>query len=416
MFAKILDLFKNRSAFHLAVNECLLWFSLHTGISSRANQLRQYAGQTKIRATWHSFSRTHHLITKPKVVPSTIHFPEIDSIRSRNVILILLGLALGLAGCSQMPGIDSMALTPRHPTPDCGTPDCSSAAIVRSMPKPVFRPQGLPVPIFSPQGGAMPYGEPVKLTVANLPPGAVFEYSYDNGKTWAVGDRALVIGRDEMLARTRINDLTSNPARARFVPYFQRMMVVGNSIMSHGPAPEIGWYNFNGMAASAPDKDYVHLLTTRLAFLNPKVQVKLQSGGNFERDFGKAAYSLDEFNGPLQDFGPDLIVVRLGENVEEGEVLGTRNFALQFQRLLERFTRSGRPVRIVCTTSVWNRPQTDAIIRKITTEKGYPLVDLSSMVGRSLYFASQYKDPGVSAHPNDAGMQRIADLIWEKVP
>jgi lysophospholipase L1-like esterase len=86
--------------------------------------------------------------------------------------------------------------------------------------------------------------------------------------------------------------------------------------------------------------------------------------------------------------------------------------------LFDKFTTlsAGRPLQIVCTTSVWNRPRTDAVLRRVAAEKRIPLVDLSSLVGQNQYFAAQYENPGVAAHPNDAGMQRIADLLWEKIP
>ncbi|MEI6540199.1 MAG: hypothetical protein WCO86_11845, partial [Planctomycetota bacterium] len=40
-----------------------------------------------------------------------------------------------------------------------------------------------------------------------------------------------------------------------------RILVLGNSLTLHGPKAEIGWAGNWGMAASAQDKDYVHLLT-----------------------------------------------------------------------------------------------------------------------------------------------------------
>ena len=43
-----------------------------------------------------------------------------------------------------------------------------------------------------------------------------------------------------------------------------RVLFVGNSITLHGPRPQIGWTNNWGMAATARDKDYVHLLQKKM--------------------------------------------------------------------------------------------------------------------------------------------------------
>jgi hypothetical protein len=43
-----------------------------------------------------------------------------------------------------------------------------------------------------------------------------------------------------------------------------RILFLGNSLTLHGPKPEIKWTGNWGMAASAQDKDYVHLLTAAI--------------------------------------------------------------------------------------------------------------------------------------------------------
>lgn len=346
---------------------------------------------------------------------STSHF--LAKYRLTYSLVALVLLSYWQLSCSPIEPISQLT-SPKTPVSDCITPGCLPLTYTRpypSIPAPV--PIGLPVPEFAQPGGRINFGGKVALSVKNLAPGAFFEYSYDTGKSWTAGNQVPIITKTPILARTRINDLVSEPASANYSFYFQRILIIGNSIMSHVPSPDIGWYNNNGMAASAPEKDFVHLLTGYLRTLYPQATVQLQVGGNFERKFGSPDYSIDEFNAMLQTFKPDLIIVRLGENVEEGDVF-SRNLELQFRNLLDRLaTYSGQPAKIICTTSVWNRPQTDKIIRKVTVEKGHTLVDLSDMVPQSRFFAyNDYSDPGVASHPNDVGMQRIADMIWQQVP
>ena len=272
----------------------------------------------------------------------------------------------------------------------------------------------VPPPHFLPNGGTFYMNTQVRLTADTLPVGAVIEYSVDNGDSWVTGQQFTVTSGGPILTRIRSGNKLSINRSALFALYFQRMLIIGNSIMNHGPAPELGWLNNNGMAASAPEKDFVHLLTGRLKALNPSMTVTLQSGGDFERQFGTATYSLDEFNETLQQLKPDLILVRIGENIDQQQV-AKRDFEKQFRQLVDYLANYGQPVRLVFTTSVWDRSQSDAIVRKVAIEKGHALVDLKCMVGQGQYFASQYANSGVAAHPNDTGMQRIADLIWAKI-
>ena len=38
-----------------------------------------------------------------------------------------------------------------------------------------------------------------------------------------------------------------------------KVLVVGNSIVKHSPASYLGWYGDWGMAATSPDKDFLHV-------------------------------------------------------------------------------------------------------------------------------------------------------------
>ena len=340
------------------------------------------------------------------------------------IIYAGLFIVLGINSCtSSYLALDGLPPAPPVTTPakpdttgkncPCPTAPGSSTTASPSQPTQVDTLSVQP-PHFSPDGGTYYMSTDVKLTADSLPSGAVIEYSIDNGETWQTGSRFTLITGGKVLTRIRAGTRLSRSRTALFSLYFKRMLVIGNSIMAHGPAPELGWYNFNGMAASAPEKDFVHLLAGYLQQIYPATTFRLQAGTNLEQGFGTSNYSTNDFKQALDEFKPDLIIVRLGENVDDGQVLN-RNFELYYRQLLDLLASYNQPVRIVSTTSVWYKPNFDAVVRKVTPEKGHTLIDLGSMVGQAKCFASQYANAGVAAHPNDVGMRYIADMIWQKI-
>jgi hypothetical protein len=92
-----------------------------------------------------------------------------------------------------------------------------------------------------------------------------------------------------------------------------KVLFLGNSNTLHGPAPEIGWKGNWGMAASAQDKDYTHLLIDRISkTAGGKPQVVVKNIADFERRLGE--YNLrDELKQELA-FEADVIIIALGEN------------------------------------------------------------------------------------------------------
>ncbi len=93
-----------------------------------------------------------------------------------------------------------------------------------------------------------------------------------------------------------------------------KILFLGNSITLHGPAPAIGWSGNWGMAASAKEKDYVHLVLkaiSQAAGKDPESVVTNIAG--FERQ--SDTYNIDaELKNELA-FKPDLVIVAIGENV-----------------------------------------------------------------------------------------------------
>lgn len=65
-----------------------------------------------------------------------------------------------------------------------------------------------------------------------------------------------------------------------------KVLFLGNSITLHGSLPKIGWTNVWGMAASAKEKDYVHLVTRGIEReAGRKADLRVRNLADFERNF-----------------------------------------------------------------------------------------------------------------------------------
>ncbi|MHC1769912.1 MAG: beta-L-arabinofuranosidase domain-containing protein [Verrucomicrobiia bacterium] len=196
-----------------------------------------------------------------------------------------------------------------------------------------------------------------------------------------------------------------------------RILFLGNSITLHGPKADIGWTGNWGMAASAEDKDYVHLVTRALArHTGATPQIQVRNLADFERNY--ASYDVD---GQLQEvfaFDPDLAVLAIGENVpalDSEEAKG--RFKAGVIDIL-RCAHARRHPLVVVRSCFWPDAVKDEILRQACEEAGGIFVD-AGPIGRDPANAARsersFPHEGVAAHPGDRGMQAIADAIVRAV-
>ena len=197
----------------------------------------------------------------------------------------------------------------------------------------------------------------------------------------------------------------------------RRILFLGNSITLHGPNADIGWTGNWGMAASARDKDYVHLVGTALArHTGFAAQIKIENIADFERNY--ATYDVDEHVKDLFAFDPDLVVLAVGENVP---ALGSKEAQAQFKaavmKILECALTQRHPL-VVVRSSFWADPAKDQALREVCQEIDGIFVDAGS-IGREASNAARSERPighdGVASHPGDKGMKALADAIVEAV-
>lgn len=196
-----------------------------------------------------------------------------------------------------------------------------------------------------------------------------------------------------------------------------KVLVLGNSITLHGPAPKIGWEGNWGMAATAKEKDFVHLLAAKIARqAGAAPTLKVKNIAEFERNlrtYDIAAGLKDELA-----FQADVVVIAIGENVA---ALNTdeakETFRKAFTVLLGSIKKQGQPT-IFVRSSFWANPAKDEILQSVCTEAGGVFVDNRQLGSdESNYARSERKieHAGVGAHPGDKGMQAIADALWAAI-
>jgi hypothetical protein len=194
------------------------------------------------------------------------------------------------------------------------------------------------------------------------------------------------------------------------VHHYQRIVIVGNSITRHPPRAEVGWVNDWGMAATARDSDFVHILTRRFQQETPTAQVKFQNIAEWERNYWK--YDLSRLD-TVKQFKPDLVIVRLGENIN-GDSMAIHGLDKQFPRLLHEL--AGSATHVVVVSSFWSDLPATPVLKKLAEQEHeqYIYLDgLDKVPGDKA--TGQFKDGGVANHPSNKGMRAIANTIWQHI-
>jgi hypothetical protein len=195
----------------------------------------------------------------------------------------------------------------------------------------------------------------------------------------------------------------------------RRILFLGNSITLHGPSAKIGWPNNWGMAASAQEKDYVHVLLDSIASLSgSRPEAMIESLVDFER--GYDGYDLDAWLKKPLEFKPDVVVVAIGENVSPlASADAKTKFKAGFTRLLTALNGSGRPVLFV-RSCFWPDKAKDGIMRESCAAVGGVFVDIGGLGRDEANYARserRFTHAGVAAHPGDKGMRAIADALLD---
>lgn len=215
------------------------------------------------------------------------------------------------------------------------------------------------------------------------------------------------------LVLSTLTMLSVDAADREVDPAPSKVLILGNSITYHGAKPSVGWTGNWGMAASNVEKDYVHILQSKIKDARPGTLFKSGNiADTFERQFWK--YNTHDFK-DYGVFNADLVILVIGENIDDALAVkhGLGAHLEQFVKALSR----QRNLEVCLVGSFWPNKDIDRIM-KITAEKNNWLyVDLQGLYQeRDKNTAiNQYQDKGVGMHPSDQGMENIAQRIWNNI-
>lgn len=179
-----------------------------------------------------------------------------------------------------------------------------------------------------------------------------------------------------------------------------KILYLGNSITLHG----IGWHWEWGMAASALEKDYVHVLNRMIEEKTGEtVEFQVHNIADFEQM--PDTFDLDTF-APLRDWQPDVVILRICENTPEDKVDA---FGEAYPELIRYF--QNEHTRIFAVGAFWEHEKKENIIRQSATETGATYVSLAPLHSTDYQAIGLFEHAGVAGHPSDKGMAAIAEAI-----
>lgn len=178
-------------------------------------------------------------------------------------------------------------------------------------------------------------------------------------------------------------------------PNAYRVLFIGDSLTIHGRSRKL-WDYFSGMAASCPEKDFVHLSMRYIQEMRQEpVEILYNNGGN-----GKIE-SMFLYLKMHPELLPDLVIFQGGENDAFDE-----NFRATYRSILGEFSR-------MIVLGDWWSDEKSEFSRHECSRFGIPFADLRAIERDPANSGDggPYGIDGVAKHPNDAGMMAISHAI-----
>ncbi len=191
-----------------------------------------------------------------------------------------------------------------------------------------------------------------------------------------------------------------------------KVLIYGNSIAFHTPKADVGWMCNWGMAASAPEKDFAHLVVAGLEERRGgRADFRIRNLASLERDFTADLAAVPELADDAA-WGPDYVVIAIGENVRNIEAADAPAYRKFLADLARPFASHPKRPVVILRSGFWRNAAKARCTEEAASEVGAVYVDAGSLGGVDENKAlGLFTHTGVANHPGDLGMRRLADLI-----
>lgn len=195
---------------------------------------------------------------------------------------------------------------------------------------------------------------------------------------------------------------------------FIKVLCIGNSITIHPILEDIWWGNW-GMAATEQQYDYVHVIEKGLKVKDSTATVTPFNASVWERNMD---INLDSLFGDYLQPDLDLIIFRFGENVSD-----IANLNQKFDDLVQYVVSKCPTAKFVITGVFWQNDEKDMAFNNVAAKYNMTFIRLSdldnaenkqrigNMVSGEDGQQHEITNLGVANHPNNAGMNKIANRI-----
>lgn len=209
---------------------------------------------------------------------------------------------------------------------------------------------------------------------------------------------------------------------------YNKCLILGNSITVHGLTSY--WWGVWGMAASKEENDFLHRFEGKMKRNNPDFKCDGVNIAQWESNLSLKDIDLKSLTqigytcqNQISICDYDLIVLRLGENIsDDADPVACEK---AFKELVESIKLLNPTARIIMTGLFWPFEFKETAIRNVAADERIQYINLdkyctpSNMesVGNCVYgndgLQHQIDNKDVAKHPNDSGMESIAEAIYQ---